>query len=76
MNTIQWLTQSEMGVYRMEIATNNLSENYKKQLYELLDEHGFDVVFETANNVGILDDTNFHILRNDLNKLNEKDDIK
>lgn len=52
----------------MRIATNDLSDNYKKELDELIEKHGFDVVFETANNIGILDDTNFHIVRMDLNK--------
>src|SRR5699024_5137351 len=41
---------------------------YKKELDYRIEKHGFDAVFETANNIGILDDTNFHILRIDLNK--------
>lgn len=52
----------------MRIATNDLSDKYKKELDYRIEKHGFDVVFETANNIGILDDTNFHILRIDLNK--------
>ena len=52
----------------IKIATNDLSKHYKRELDYRIEKHGFDVVFETANNIGILDDTNFHILRIDLNK--------
>ena len=56
---------------KIPLATNDLSDHYKKELDELIAKYSYEVVFETANNIGILDDTNFYILRMDLNKLNK-----
>lgn len=64
------------SMYKPPLATNDLSDQYKKELAKLTEKHSYDVVSDTANNIGILDDTNFRILRMDLNKLSKGGCVK
>lgn len=57
-----------MIAYINGIATNELSSNNAHDLKQQAQKYGNEKVKEVANNVGILDDTNYKIFLSDLKK--------